>query len=176
MLTDLLDSMTRHARQRGMSDRQWAQASGLRPETLSRVRHRASCDASTLDALARGCGLELSLRTTEGGTTSEEFPFPSPLSRETEERLLRLCAGRDTTPEHWRALGPAFFVAGVANMVASANGLDPDGRFARLAESLHPGIRSPQAFRLWLAGSPVRPSRFLPMLRHLARSRQATQA
>ena len=68
-------------------------------------------------------------------------------------------------------MGPGFFVAGVANLVASANGLDPDGRYARLAESLHPGVRSLEAFRLWLTRSPVKPSRFLPMLRERRRQR-----
>ncbi len=47
----------------------------------------------------------------------------------------------------------------------------PDGRYARLAESLHPGVRSLEAFRLWLTRSPVKPSRFLPMLRERRRQR-----
>jgi len=173
MIAALLESMSRHARRQGMTDRQWAQAAGLRHETLCRVRRRESCDAHTLEALARGCGLSIALRTDCGGSVGEEASFPASFTRETEERLLRLCALGDTTPERWRALGPGFFVAGVANLVASANGLDPDGRFARLAEALHPGVRSVPAFTHWLSRSPVRPGRFLPMLRHLLRqSRQ----
>lgn len=162
--------MTRQARARGLTDRRWATAAGLRHETLCRVKQRrGSCDAATLAALARGCGLELALRARGANDAGADGLFPARLSRELEERLLMLCARNDVDPDRWRALGPGFFVAGVANLVASANGLDPDGCYARLAEKLHPGVRSLPAFRLWLARSPVKPSRFLPMLRQLRR-------
>jgi hypothetical protein len=175
MLQDLLATMTRQAQTRGLSDREWAAAAGLRHETLCRVKRRGTCDAATLDALARGCGLELALRARARGQQATEAAadqlFPAHLSRDLEERLLALCAHGDVDPAHWRAMGPGFFVAGIANLVASANGLDPDGRYARLAESLHPGVRSLEAFRLWLTRSPVKPSRFLPMLRERRRQR-----
>jgi len=169
MLTDLLAAMTRAAEARGLTDRQWAAAAGLRHETLCRVKRRGSCDAATLVALARGCGRDLTMRMPDTTDTDADRLFPARLSRDLEERLLMLCAHDDLDPDHWRALGPNFFVAGVANLVASANGLDPNGRYARLAERLHPGVRSLEAFRLWLARSPVTPSRFLPMLRQLRR-------
>jgi hypothetical protein len=175
MLPELLAAMTRQAQARGQTDRQWAAAAGLRHETLCRVKRRGSCDASTLEALARGCGLEIVLRapdSTPRGTYMAADPlFPLYVSRDLEERLLMLCAREDVDPARWRALGPGFFVAGVANLVASANGLDPDGHYATLAETLHPGVRSLEAFRLWLARSPVKASRFLPMLRELRRQR-----
>jgi hypothetical protein len=169
MIPDLLETMTARARLRGMTDREWAAAAGLRHETLSRVKRRATCDAATLAALAEGCGLALVLRDAAGDPTSSDGLMPAHFSREAEERLLALCARGDVEPAHWGALGPTFFVAGVANLVASANGLDPDGRFARLAETLHPGVRSVGAFSLWLTRSPIKPSRFLPMLRQLRR-------
>ena len=62
MLHDLLATMTRQAQTRGLSDREWATA-GLRHETLCRVKRCGTCDAATLEALARGCGLEFALRT-----------------------------------------------------------------------------------------------------------------
>jgi len=175
MLQDLLAAMTRQARTRGLSDREWAATAGLRHETLCRVKRRGTCDAATLEALARGCGLELALRapgpSQDATDSAANQLFPAHLSRDMEERLLTLCAHGDVDAAHWRAIGPSFFVAGVANLVASANGLDPDGRYARLAESLHPGVRSLEAFRLWLTRSPVKPARFLPMLRQLRRQR-----
>jgi len=176
MLPELLATMTRQARARGLTDRQWAAAAGLRHETLCRVKQRGSCDAGTLAALARGCGLELTVCAPDTNDTDADGLFPARLSRDLEERLLTLCAHNDVNPDHWRALGPSFFVAGVANLVASAHGLDADGRYAKLAEALHPGVRSLNAFRLWLSRSPVKPSRFLPMLRQLRRQRLPTAA
>jgi len=176
MLQDLLAAMARQAQTRGLSDREWAAEAGLRHETLCRVKRRGTCDAATLEALARGCGLELALRSPgpalDATETAADQLFPAHLSRDLEERLLVMCACGDFDSAHWRAMGPGFFVAGIANLVASANGLDPDGRYARLAESLHPGVRSLEAFRVWLARSPVKPSRFLPMLRQLRRQRR----
>lgn len=176
MLPELLSDMAREARARNLTDSEWAVAAGIRPETLCRVKQRGSCDAATLAALARGCGLELAVRRPSARGAESTGLFPSHLSRDLEERLLRLCAQADFDAGHWSALGPGFFMAGLANLVATANGLDPDGRYARLAESLHPGVRSPEAFRLWLAGSPVKPSRFLPMLRQFRRQRSAITA
>ena len=54
-------------------------------------------------------------------------------------------------------------MGGVAVMLASARGYDRS-LYLGLAESLHPGITAPEVFSAWLAQSPVRPSRFLPML------------
>jgi hypothetical protein len=176
MLPELLAAMTRQAQARGLNGRQWAAAAGLRHETLCRVKQRGSCDAATLLALARGCGLELTVRAPDASDSNADRLFPARLSRDLEERLLMLCAHNDVDPDHWRALGPGFFVAGVANLVASANGLDPDGRYAKLAETLHPGVRSLQAFRLWLSRSPIKPSRFLPMLRQLRRQQRRIAA
>ena len=94
--------------------------------------------------------------------------FPDRVSREHEERLFRLCAARPLEPKQWAAAGPRFFVAGLAVMMASAAGAnqrDQDRRdLLALAERLRPGASQPEAFSLWLRRSPVRPSRFLPML------------
>jgi hypothetical protein len=58
MLPKLFAAMVRQAQARGLTDRRWAAVAGLRHETLCRVKQRGSCDAATLVALARGCGLE----------------------------------------------------------------------------------------------------------------------
>ena len=169
MLEQLLQTMTRKARALGWNDREWALAADLRPETLSRVRRRGGkCDAGTLVALARACDLELVVR--ERGPANPVDAtglFPQRLDRALEERLLVLCASGDVDAVHWRAAGPGFFVGGLAAMLSCADDLDPDGRYARLAEALHPGVLGIETFRLWLRNSPIKPSRFLPMLRKL---------
>ena len=168
MLHDLLQTMTARVRERGWTDRRWALTAKLRPETLSRVRHRGSCDVATLDALARACGLELLTRDPAVAVVADASElFPAQFDRALEERLLALCVGGDVDPAHWRTLGPSFFVAGLAAMLSCFDDLDPDDRYAKLAEVLHPGVLSVSAFRLWLQRSPVKASRFLPMLRKL---------
>jgi len=168
MLHDLLQTMTARVRERGWTDRRWALTAKLRPETLSRVRHRGSCDVATLDALARACGLELLTRDPAVAVVADASElFPAQFDRALEERLLALCVGGDVDPAHWRTLGPGFFVAGLAAMLSCFDDLDPDDRYAKLAEVLHPGVLSVSAFRLWLQRSPVKASRFLPMLRKL---------
>jgi hypothetical protein len=168
MLQDLLQSMTARVRERGWTDRQWALTAKLRPETLSRVRHRGTCDVATLDALARACGLELVARDpVVAEATDASGLFPGQFDRALEERLLALCVSGDVDPAHWRALGPSFFVAGLAAMLSCFDDLDPDDRYAKLAEVLHPGVLAVSTLRFWLQRSPVKASRFLPMLRKL---------
>lgn len=52
------------ARAQGLSRRALAQRAGLRPETLSRIASRGTCDFATLDRLAEAAGLRLAV---EGG-------------------------------------------------------------------------------------------------------------
>jgi hypothetical protein len=166
MLQDLLQSMTTRVRERGWNDRRWAFTARLRPETLSRVRHRGTCDVATLDALAQACGLELITRDPAVAMAIDASGlFPAGFDRALEERLLALCVSGDIDPAHWRALGPGFFVAGLAAMLSCFDDLDPDDRYAKLAEVLHPGVLAVSALRFWLQRSPVKASRFLPMLR-----------
>ncbi len=168
LLRDLLQTMTTRVRARGWTDRQWALTAKRRPETLSRVRHRGSCDVATLDALARACGLELVTRDPAVAVTTDASGlFPRQFDRALEERLLALCVSGDVDPAHWRALGPTFFIAGLAAMLSCFDDMDPDDRYAKLAEVLHPGVLAVSTFRFWLHRSPVKASRFLPMLRKL---------
>ena len=168
MLQDLLQSMTTRVRERGWTDRHWAFTAKIRPETLSRVRHRGSCDVATLDALAQACGLELVTRDPAVAVATDASGlFPRQFDRALEERLLALCVSGDVDPAHWRILGPSFFVAGLAAMLSCFDDLDPDDRYSKLAEVLHPGVLAVSALRFWLQRSPVKASRFLPMLRKL---------
>jgi hypothetical protein len=91
--------------------------------------------------------------------------------REYEAQLLDLCASGDLDPQHWRRHGPAFFMAGLAVMLASVPEFDRRS-LLDLAEALQAGSSQVEVFALWLERSPLRPSRFLPML--LAESRHAT--
>lgn len=106
--------------------------------------------------------------TTPGSTGDGRFP--TQLDRDYEEQLLDLCASGNVELERWRRWGPPFFMAGLAVMVASVPEFDRRS-LLDLAEALHAGSSQVGVFALWLERSPIRPSRFLPML--LAGSRRA---
>jgi len=159
----VLTALTQAARRLTLSDTDWAARAGLRKETLSRLRHRSSCDFATLEALAEVVGCRLVVVSQPRLNTTEDGHFPQHVDREYEEQLLQLCAAQPLEPSRWTAQGPRFFMAGLAVMLASVAGFDRRGMLA-LAESLHPGASEPAVFAQWLKRSPVRPSRFLPML------------
>jgi hypothetical protein len=162
-LNQVLDSLTQSARKMGLNDSEWAARAGLRKETLSRLRRRSSCDFATLEALATVVGSRLGAFANSQLEASSGHHLPLHVSREYEEELLSLCASGSLAPSRWESLGPRFFMAGLAVMVASAPGVDRPGLLA-LAESLHPGSSETAVFAQWLKRSPVRPSRFLAML------------
>jgi DNA-binding phage protein len=169
-LSLLLKSMEAAAAARNWSDRKWAAKAGVRPETLSRLRSRGDCVLSTVEALAHAVGLRLFVGPNPGAHASapksgaaELRRMPARYGREEEQKLLDLCAEPEADPGRWRSAGPSFFVGGLAVMLASARGYDR-ARYLELAELLHAGITTPEVFSAWLAQSPVRPSRFLPML------------
>jgi hypothetical protein len=160
-LASLLDSLTVAARRKGLNDTAWAAASGFSKETLSRLRRRTSCDLSTLLALAEAADARLTVSAGTLPTTTSDGHFPNELSRDYEQRLLTLCASGTLDPAKW--VGPTFFMAGLAVMLAS----NPDANrrgLLDLAEFLHPGATEISVFSAWLKRSPVRPSRFFPML------------
>ncbi len=162
-LAALLGALSTAARQRGLSDSAWAAKSGVRKETLSRVRSRGSADFGTVAALAHAVGAQLGVTRLDTPALTADGHFPSRVDRDYEEQLLQLAATRKLDAKQWLAAGPAFFVAGLAVMLASVRGMDRR-KLLVLAEQLHPGSSQPEVFSLWLARSPVRPSRFVPML------------
>ena len=89
--------------------------------------------------------------------------FPVDIDRDYEESLLRLCASGSLNLAQWVAMGPHFFMAGLAVMLASVDKYDRCGLLL-LAENISPGASKPDIFERWLKHSPLRPSRFLPML------------
>ena len=95
--------------------------------------------------------------------TTSDGHFPRELSRDYERQLLALCASRQLDPAAWSAAGPTFFMAGLAVMLAGNADADRHGLLA-LAEILQPGATEVPVFARWLKRSPLRPSRFLPML------------
>ena len=167
-LDDLVAGMTDLARGRGLNDSQWAAASGLPKETLSRLRRRTNCDLATLVALANAAGARLCVMPGAPVDTTPDGHFPDRVDRDYESRLLKLAASGNCDAAAWHALGPAFFMAGLAVMLASRRGADR-GALMTLADKLHPGMSHPDVFDAWLARSPLKPSRFLPMLRAEAR-------
>lgn len=162
-LKGLLDTLTRAARSGGLTDSAWARRAGLRKETLSRLRRRSSCDLTTLNALADVVGADIAVVRGNLPESSPDGHFPREIGREYEQQLLDLCASRSLDSAAWAALGPRFFMAGLAVMVASVAGFDRRG-LLNLAEHLHPGSSEPAVFAIWLSRSAVRPSRFLPPL------------
>ena len=163
-MDSVLSALRAAARRQGLSDASWAAAAGLRKETLSRLRDRRTCEFATLEALARAVGATVVVSTEAPMGLSPDGHFPAAVDRDGEARLLDLCASGTVDPAVWRRAGPPFFMAGLAVMLAGVRGFDR-GRYLALAERLHPGCSAPEVFALWLARSPLRPSRFLPMLR-----------
>lgn len=157
-LAGLLETLSARARTRGFTDADWARCAGVRQETLSRLRRRDDCALSTLSALAA----QVDARLTVTDATTADGLFPASFNRDDEARLLTLAAS-DASAQAWANAGPRFFMAGLAVMLASQPGRDRR-KLLDLAETLHPGASTPVAFNRWLAGSPLRPSRFLPML------------
>lgn len=157
----LLQQMQAAAKQRFRNSGGWAQAAGIPKETLSRLRTNASCDLRTLEALARAAGYVI---TVAPAATSHGNNFPDGLSRELEIQLLDLADSGNTDSDTWRQHGPAFFMGGLAVMLAGSRGFDRE-KYLRLAEELHPGVSTPEIFDRWLQQTPVRASRFLPMAR-----------
>ena len=158
---DLLQQMASAVAARYSTASEWASASGLPKETLSRLRRKSSCDLRTLAALAdaAGCTLVAVPGTMQGGEH-----MPNPYGRDYEDHLLDLCASGNADPSAWRATGPAFFMGGLAVLLAGARGFERE-RYLRLAEALHPGVSTPEVFAMWLRQSPLRAARFLPMVR-----------
>jgi len=136
--------------------KRWAEACGLPPETLSRLRKRASCDLRTLAALASAVGYTLKV------LPAATEPNAS-VGRDQEEALLDLCASGNLDASAWRQHGEGFFMAGLATLLASVRGFDRR-RYLALAEELHTGVTQAEVFELWLQRNPLRPARFLPML------------
>ena len=162
-LQQLMESLTVAARNKGLNDASWASAAGFSKETLSRLRRRDSCDLSTLMALGDAVGASLSVTVAAQPAMTSDGHFPIELSRDYERQLLTLCASGQLDPTVWATAGPAFFMAGIAVMLASSAGADRR-RLLALAEVLHPGATDVSVFARWLKRSPLRPSRFLPML------------
>jgi hypothetical protein len=160
-LPEVLHELTVLAREAGLTDTAWAARAGVRKETLSRLRGRDTCDFGTLSSLASAVSCHLGVRPSAVDAGVDHFPRR--LNREYEEKLLQLCASRTLDATRWGNLGPRFFMAGLAVMLAGHRGFERRA-LLELAEKLHPGASEPEVFARWLEQSPLRPSRFLPML------------
>lgn len=156
-LEKLLATMAHAAQREKLSNREWAEKAGVRPETLSRLKRRGDCDLTTLTALADAVDLRLAL------VPRLNMRIPRRFGREDEEKLLMLGVSRSLDLAKWREAGSGFFMAGVAVMLAGVRVFDRQALLA-LADALYPGMSSVATFRAWLEKSPLRPSRFLPML------------
>ena len=161
----LLKQMSKAAKAKFSTDASWAAASGVPKETLSRLKSNPSCDLRTLAALAEAAGY--TLVAVPAGVGGDEHA-PGKLGRDYEDRLLDLAVSGNVDPHVWRGHGPGFFMGGLAVALASSRGFERE-RYLRLAETLHPGVSTPDVFGMWLKKSKVRPSRFLPMAKRRRR-------
>jgi hypothetical protein len=161
----LLKQMSEAARTKFPTDAGWAAASGLPKETLSRLKSSASCDLRTLGALADAAGYTLVAVPAIAGGDNDA---PGKSGRDYEDGLLDLAASGNVDPHVWRAHGPGFFMGGLAVALASSRGFERE-RYLRLAETLHPGVSTPDVFAMWLKKSSVRPARFLPLVKRRRR-------
>jgi hypothetical protein len=164
-LAALLDDLAARARAAGWSDAAWARRAGVPKETLCRLRSRHSCDLSTLAALARAVGARIGI-VDQRSETDEQGLFPRSFDREYEAHLIEALreAAEPPSAARMRELGPPFFVAGLAVLLADEPGFDR-GRWLNLAEALHPGMTTVPVYQHWLDRSPLRAARFLPQLR-----------
>jgi hypothetical protein len=158
-----LNTLTRQARALGFTDTEWAVRAGVRKETLSRLRRRQSCDFGTLRSLAQAVGARLGVLEVQRPDSTDDGHFPTTVHREYEERLVELGVSGDLDPGRWAGMGPQFFMAGIAVMLASVRSRDRRGLLA-LAERLHPGSSEVAVFNQWLQRSPLRPTRFLSLV------------
>ena len=156
-LQSLLNTLTAAARRAGLTNHEWAARAGVRVETLSRLKGRGDCDLATLSALALALDFHVSLR------PLQKMHLPKSLDRRDEEKLLALTASRSLDLILWRDAGSPFFMAGIAVLLAGVRGMDRAACLL-LAEALFPGIGEIDTFAVWVKKSPLRPSRFLPML------------
>jgi len=168
-LTVMLRTLSALARAKGWSDSEWARRAGLPKETLCRLRSRQSCDLRTLEALAEPLGAALEVRK-QRSAVSPDGLWPAKLNRELESHLLDVVESGSDRLEDWLSLGPPFFLAGFATMVASLPGVDRS-KYLALAERLHPGSTEPRVFERWLQETATPPARMVPMLQ--ARQRHA---
>ena len=159
-LAHTLTALTRQARILGLTDTEWAARAGVRKETLSRLRRRQSCDFDTLRLLAQAVGARLGVLEVQRPDSTPDGHFPTSIDRDYEERLVELSVSGDLDPDRWVGMGPRFFMAGLAVMLASARNRDRRGLLA-LAERLHPGASDVAVFSRWLERSSLRPTRFL---------------
>jgi hypothetical protein len=160
----LLTELTTRARQRGWSDAAWARHAALPGETLCRLRSRSNCDLGTLaalaDALARPSPWP---RVEPPSAVTPDGRWPEKVDRAYEARLLDLITSGSTHAAEWRRAGPPFFLAGLAVALASVTGFDRP-RYLELADALHTAATEPAVFARWLAATPLRLARFLPMV------------
>jgi DNA-binding phage protein len=163
LVSDLLQVLESEAQVLGLSAAQWAERAGIRQETLSRLRRRQSCDLATIAALAQAVGFCLRVGPDTPANAPADALFPASFTRDAEDKLIEMCASGTRDPKTWARLGPPFFMAGLAVALASVPGFDRRA-LLELAEALHAGSSRVEDFALWLERSPLRPSRFLPVL------------
>src|SRR2546423_12022483 len=160
-LRQTLGVLSHRARALGLTDTEWAHRARVRKETLSRLRRRQSCDFETLRSLADAVGARLGVVEVQAPGSTADGHFPAHFRREYEEQLVELCVSRDRDPRRWAVMGPRFFMAGLAVMLATVC----TGRDRLLSPAARPHPRASEGVGVspWVESSPLRPPRFLAL-------------
>ncbi len=85
-MSELIDEIFERARDKNVPQTLLASKAGVRPETLSRLKHRDNCDVRTLENLALAVGYQLALVPLEQGG---KYQLYSPRERAREKAASR---------------------------------------------------------------------------------------
>lgn len=117
----VLDRVLAEAKARGLSRRELARRAGVRPETVSRIASRGTCDLATLAGLAAAVGLRFGLH--------DDAPQGAGSGRDTVLRRRGLV----------RTLAKAHGARSVALFGSAARGEDRPGSDLDFVVELEPG-------------------------------------
>jgi len=125
-MSDLIEEILLQARIRNLSKARLAEKAGLRPETLSRLKHRENFDVSTLNSLALALGCRLALVPLERGEDGVYSPHENARAKaRSRRRDEEMIASGLASPEEIQRRN-AFFA--LPNAKFRIKGLGPEKR------------------------------------------------
>lgn len=155
LITRVLES----ARSNGIDQKQLAKRAGVRPETISRAKKRATMDVSTVGDLARAAGLELTLvpMAQEPQPTTPRSPLADPkwglawsnaaISDQALVRNALIKGAFSAILEAEIFHGPEFVRSQWQAICKTGEGISPKGRayVERMLNNIEAGLADAQA-------------------------------